>query len=139
MTAFFLATASLFSADLRMPRGKTSGASCLCPGSRGNRHNVQILETKILLIRNDEYAALESVQLAADEVADGSSYNWRRGPDWPSGIVEAAVIVQGYKRVGSPSRRRRVERRRGNEAYRDRRLRSPDGIWQLESRVPIIE
>lgn len=134
LTAFFLATATLFSADFAHAAGQTSGASCLCPRAAGETATTsKFFETKILLDQNDEYAALESVQLALTEVADGSSYIWRRSHGRLSGIVKP---LSSFKDTNGSVCRHAVIVLSGVEATKRTEIvacRLPTGIWQLES------
>ena len=133
MTAF-LATAILFSADFAHAAGQTLGAGCLCPRGAGeNATTSKFFETKILLDQNDEYAALESVQLALTEVADGSSYIWHRSPGRLSGIVKP---LSSFKDTHGSVCRHAVVVLSGVEATKRTEIvacRLPTGIWQLES------
>ena len=134
LTAFLLGTAILFSADFAHAAGQTPGASCLCPRAAGqNATTSKFFETKILLDQNDEYAALESVQLALTEVADGSSYIWHRSHGRLSGIVKP---LSSFKDTHGSVCRHAVVVLSGVEATKRTEIvacRLSTGIWQLES------
>ncbi len=121
-------------ADPAVPAPIPSTASgCLCPRNGTADARPSPAGVRIELDQNDEYAALESLQLALSEVADGQSYVWRRSHGRLSGIVKplssfkdthgsvcrhAAVVLTGVA----------VTKRTEIVACR-----LPTGIWQLES------
>ena len=106
----------------------------MCPRAAGETATTsKFFETKILLDQNDEYAALESVQLALTEVADGSSYIWRRSHGRLSGIVKP---LSSFKDTNGSVCRHAVVVLSGVEATKRTEIvacRLPTGIWQLES------
>jgi len=134
LTAFVLAAVILVSADFAHAAEPTSGATCLCPKAAGaNATKFKFAETKILLDQNDEYAALESVQLALTEVADGSSYVWHRSHGRLSGLVKP---LSSFKDTRGAVCRHAVVVLSGVEATKRTEIvacRLPTGIWQLES------
>ena len=91
LTAFTL-VASLF-----VPAGfaaaeehkNSQPAGCSCPGNGTDKPTKpKLADLKAALDENDEIAALESVQFALAEVADGSSYVWHRSHGRLSGLVK---------------------------------------------------
>lgn len=111
VTAFALVAAIFVSADFATA-GQPAAPSCTCPPGRNTATNSNFGPPKPVLDQNDEDAALESVQLALTEVADGSSYIWHRSHGRLSGIVKpissfkdthgavcrhAAVVLSGLK------------------------------------------
>jgi len=106
----------------------------MCPNAAGaNATKFKFAETKIVLDQNDEYAALESVQLALTEVADGSSYVWHRSHGRLSGLVKP---LSSFKDTRGAVCRHAVVVLSGVEATKRTEIvacRLPTGIWQLES------
>jgi surface antigen len=80
----------------------------------------------------DRLAALESVQFALAEVADGSSYVWHRPHGRLSGVVQP---TRSYKAVdGAPCRHVRVALSSGTRSARIEGIacRLPTGLWRLD-------
>jgi hypothetical protein len=92
LTAFVLVTAIYFSADFAAAAELQSTApapSCSCPNNGAQKPTKpKFADLKLPLDENDEIAALESVQFALTEVADGSSYIWHRSNGRLSGVVK---------------------------------------------------
>lgn len=92
LTAFALVSAVLFSSDFAAAGevvGQPSQPGCSCPNSgaqKATRPKFAALQAP--LDESDEIAALESLQLALSEVADGSSYVWHRSNGRLSGVVK---------------------------------------------------
>jgi len=110
-------------------------ASCRCPKTANDSAATKskFIETKILLDQNDEFAALESVQLALTEVADGSSYIWHRSHGRLSGIVKP---ISSFKDTRGAVCRHAVVVLSGIDQTKRTEIvacRLPTGIWQLES------
>jgi surface antigen len=92
LTAFVL-VASLFvsadfanAADAAQPQNQTG---CSCPNSGAQKSTKpKFADLKLPLDESDEIAALESVQFALTEVADGSSYVWHRNNGRLSGVIK---------------------------------------------------
>ncbi len=88
---------------------------------------------KVVLDESDEYAALESVQYALTEVADGSSWVWRRENGRLSGVVKP---VSSFKDTRDGVCRHAVVVLTGAEGMKRTEIvacRLPTGIWQIES------
>ena len=104
-------------------------AACLRIWQRGSdpvRDAAAQLEAYLL-------AALESVQLALTEVADGSSYVWHRSHGRLSGLVKP---LSSFKDTRGAVCRHAVVVLSGVEATKRTEIvacRLPTGIWQLES------
>jgi surface antigen len=88
---------------------------------------------KPALNESDEVAALESVQFALTEIADGSSYIWHRNHGRMSGIVKP---VSSFKDAsGSVCRYAVVVLSSFDITKRTEFVacRLPTGVWQIES------
>lgn len=93
----------------------------------------KLTNVKIALDRDDEYAALESVQYALTEVADGSTYVWHRYHGRLSGIV---APLSSFKDTHGSVCRHAVVVLSGVDMSKRTEIvacRLPTGIWQLES------
>lgn len=90
VTAFSLVAAIFMSANFATAADTTtSGQGCTCPNGRSSSATKpKFAGLKAPLDETDEIAALESVQFALSEVADGSSYVWHRSNGRLSGIVK---------------------------------------------------
>ncbi len=86
VTAFSLVAAIFMSTDFAAADDAQAGPSCSCPRSSSIRPKFAGLHAP--LDETDEVAALESLQFALTEVADGSSYVWHRSNGRLSGIVK---------------------------------------------------
>lgn len=135
LTAFALVSAIFISADLAeaSDASKSSNPNCSCPensGKASGRPKLAGLTTP--LDEADELAALESLQFALSEVADGSSYVWHRSHGRLSGIVKPIGSFKGQQ--GAVCRTILVvfnsaEHSKKTEAVA---CRLANGIWQLE-------
>ena len=90
LTAFALVAAIFVSSDFAAAADKIQpSAGCSCPNSSDkSATKPKFAEYQKPLDESDEIAALESVQFALTEVADGSSYVWHRSNGRLSGIVK---------------------------------------------------
>ena len=132
-TAFALVAAIFVSADIVWadePAGNQATIGCLCPNSGGGSSKLTGL--KLELDQNDELAALESVQFALTEVADGSSYFWRRSHGRLSGLVKP---LSSFKDTHGDVCRHAVVVLSGTESTKRTEIvacRLATGIWRLE-------
>jgi surface antigen len=135
VTAFALIAALFVSsgfahAGQAVASAPSSGCICL----KGTTNDTQLKFTdKPALTESDEFAALESVQLALTEVADGSTYVWHRNHGRLSGIVKP---VSSFKDTTGAVCRHAVIVLSGHEVTKRTEIvacRLPTGIWQLES------
>ncbi|RUO97830.1 hypothetical protein [Hyphomicrobium sp.] len=93
----------------------------------------EVKPAKVVLDQNDEYAALESVQYALSEVADGSSYVWHRSHGQLSGIVKP---ISSFKDARGGVCRHALVVLSGTDATKQTEIvacRLATGIWELES------
>jgi hypothetical protein len=93
----------------------------------------EINDAKVVLDESDEYAALESVQYALTETADGASYIWRRDNGRVSGLVKP---VSSFKDSRGGVCRHAVVILTGAQGMKRTEIvacRLPTGIWQIES------
>jgi surface antigen len=92
LTAFALVSAVFVSSDFAAAADATASApsaSCSCPNSGAQTSSKpKFARLAGPLDESDEIAALESVQYALSEVADGSSYIWHRSNGRLSGVVK---------------------------------------------------
>jgi len=129
VTAFTLAATILFASGLAHAGEPTAAAGC--PGA--NNTTTLKLPDRPALNLIDEFAALESVQLALTEVADGSSYIWHRDHGRLSGLVKP---VKSFKDTHGAVCRQAVVVLNGADVTKRTEIvacRLPTGIWQLES------
>lgn len=110
--------------------GQAPGAACTCPESKPQKPKFAGLAPQPL-DDTDEVAALESVQYALTEVADGSSYVWHRSNGRLSGIIKPVASFKDKQ--GDVCRRALVVL---NSASTTKKIevtgcRLPDGVWQL--------
>jgi surface antigen len=134
LTAFALAAALFISTDFaRAGEPATAAAGCLCPKTGDIAANSKLADLKSGLDQTDEDAALESVQLALTEVADGSSYIWHRSHGRLSGVVKP---LSSFKDTHGAVCRHAVVVLSGVSATKRTEIvacRLPTGVWQLES------
>lgn len=134
LTALALAAAIAMSADFARAAEQNAdnaeAPGCRCPKSDSIKPKLADLRPE--LDQNDEFAALESVQFALTEVADGSSYVWRRTHGRLSGIVNPIAsfkdtrgAVCRYAVIVLSS----IDRTKRTEIVA---CRLPTGVWQLE-------
>ncbi len=134
-TAFALVAAIFVPSDYSLAADDTLGATaCAKPSAVDVAPKLpDIKPAKIVLDQDDEYAALESVQYALSEVADGSSYVWHRGHGQLSGIVKP---ISSFKDShGGVCRHAQVvlSGAVGTKQTEIVACRLATGIWQLES------
>ncbi|MBN9245880.1 MAG: hypothetical protein J0I81_00220 [Hyphomicrobium sp.] len=137
-TAAAGATAFALVAAIFIPYGFALGAeqslaTAACPKPSAIDENTKFTTVKTPLDRDDEYAALESVQFALTEVADGSSYVWHRAHGRLSGVVKP---VSSFKDTRGSVCRHAVVTLSGVDTTKETEIvacRLPTGIWQLES------
>jgi len=130
-TAFALVAAIFVSADF-VWAGEQAAVGCHCPKTSDGSTS-KLTDTRIELDQNDELAALESVQLALTEVADGSSYFWRRTHGRLSGLVKP---LSSFKDPHGDVCRHAVVVLAGVESTKRTEIvacRMATGIWQLQS------
>jgi hypothetical protein len=86
VASLFVSTDFALAADVAQPQ---SQAGCSCPNSGAQKSTKpKFADLKLPLDESDEIAALESVQFALSEVADGSSYVWHRNNGRLSGVIK---------------------------------------------------
>lgn len=134
-TAFALVAAIFIPYDysLAADQGLSRAAHAQSNAPDINPKLPDIKSAKAVLDQSDEYAALESVQFALTEVADGSSYIWHRGHGNLSGIVKP---VASFKDAHGSVCRHAVVVLSGAETTKRTEIvacRLPTGIWQVES------
>lgn len=92
LTAFALVASIFFTADFATAAEAAAPGqppSCSCPNNGAQKSTKpKFAELRMPLDESDEIAALESVQFALTEVADGSSYVWHRSHGRLSGVVK---------------------------------------------------
>lgn len=113
------------------PLAQPLAATCPQPGALDDKP--KFTDVKVALNQEDEYAALESVQFALTEVADGSSYVWHRAHGRLSGIVKP---ISSFKDTRGSVCRHAVISLTGLDVTKQTEIvacRLPTGIWQLES------
>ena len=92
LTAFALVAAVFVSSDFAVAadaKAAAPSASCSCPNSDAQKSSrPKFAGLPAPLDESDEIAALESLQYALTEVADGSSYVWHRSNGHLSGVVK---------------------------------------------------
>jgi surface antigen len=92
LTAFTIIASVFVSADFAQAADAAApnpSGGCSCPNSSAQKTiKPKFADLKSPLDESDEIAALESVQFALTEVADGSSYVWHRSNGKLSGIVK---------------------------------------------------
>jgi surface antigen len=131
-TAFALVAAIFVPYDYSWAAERSLGAIA-CPKPSAFDIKTKLPEVKVILDQTDEYAALESVQFALTEVADGSSYVWHRAHGRLSGVVKP---LSSFKDTHGSVCRHAVVVLSGVEATKRTEIvacRLPTGIWQLES------
>ncbi|NOT70180.1 MAG: hypothetical protein HOP09_02530 [Hyphomicrobium sp.] len=136
VTAFTLAAAVFVSTEFAAAAEATpSGpsASCSCPNSGSQKSSKpKLAELTLPLDESDEIAALESVQFALTEVADGSSYVWHRSHGRLSGVIKP---MNSFKDAsGSVCRHVLVVFNSSDATKKTEAIacRLPTGVWQLD-------
>jgi surface antigen len=133
LTAFALAAALFISPNFAHAGEPAAATGCLCPKTGDLATNPKLANLKPGLDQTDEDAALESVQLALTEVADGSSYIWHRSHGRLSGVVKP---LSSFKDTHGAVCRHAVVVLSGLSTTKRTEIvacRLPTGIWQLES------
>lgn len=135
LTAFALVTALFLfpdfaRADALQSTGNAPGCSCPQSGSATTKPKLAGLPAALDV--NDEIAALESLQLALSQVADGSSYVWHRSHGRLSGIVRPTASFKDHR--GQVCRHvvvilNSLDDTRKTEAIA---CRTADGAWELD-------
>ena len=101
LTAFALIIAIFFASDYAAAADAAappSAPGCSCPGNGAQKSTKpKFADLKLPLDESDEIAALESVQFALTEVADGSSYVWHRSNGRLSGVVKPLTSFKDPK------------------------------------------
>jgi len=130
VTAFAL-VASLFVSSGFAHAGNSAAASGLCPKSGDTSLSLKLDQPALNEV--DEIAALEKVQLALTEVADGSTYVWHRNNGRLSGVIQPVSSFKDTK--GAVCRHAVVVLSTVKITKRTEIVacRLPTGIWQLES------
>jgi hypothetical protein len=131
-TAFAL-VAAIFVPSEYSWAAEQSLAPTACPKASAFDLKPKLPEVKAVLDQDDEYAALESVQFALTEVADGSSYIWHRAHGRLSGAVKP---TSSFKDAHGSVCRHALVVLSGTDATKHTEIiacRLPTGIWQLES------
>jgi surface antigen len=132
LTAFALVTTLFFAPEIAHAREAAAAADCLCLKGTDSDLKPAAIE-RPSLNESDEIAALESVQLALTEIADGSSYIWHRNHGRLSGIVQP---VSSFKAVNGSVCRYAVVVLSSLDVTKRTEIvacRLPTGIWQVES------
>lgn len=132
LTAFVLVATLIFAPEFARAGETASAADCLCLKGTNTDLRSSAVE-KPALSEGDEIAALESVQLALTEIADGSSYIWHRNHGRLSGVVKP---VSSFKDASGAVCRYAVVVLSSVDVTKRTEIvacRLPTGIWQLES------
>ena len=133
LTAFSLVAAVFVSSDFALAgESGQSSAGCSCPdGNSKSSSKPKFAEFQKPLDESDEIAALESLQFALTEVADGSSYVWHRSHGRLSGVVKPTA---SFKDDHGSICRRVVVVLNGTEVTKKTEAvacRLANGVWQL--------
>lgn len=135
ITAFALVAALFVSSNFahaEQPIASERPAGCLCPKDTADNTRLKLTDEPALN-ENDEIAALESVQLALTEVADGSTYIWHHNHGRLSALIKP---VESFKDTNGAVCRHAVVVLSGHDVTKRTEIvacRLPTGIWQLES------
>ena len=136
LTAFALVASVFVSADYAhaTDAAAPSGSpSCSCPNSGAQKSTKpKFADLKLPLDESDEIAALESVQFALTEVADGSSYVWHRSHGRLSGVVKPLTSFKDSH--GSVCRHVLVVFNGADETKKTETVacRLASGVWQID-------
>lgn len=127
LTAFVLVTAIFISADLVSAASSTPDSKTTVPAKTATP-----VLAKAPLDETDQIAALETIQFALTQVADGSSYVWHRAHGRLSGIVKPVSSFKDTK--GGVCRHAVVVLSATDETKRTEIVacRLETGIWQIE-------
>jgi surface antigen len=134
LTAFALVASLFISADFATAaeHAPAEKAGCSCPGGEGKSSKPRVAEIKAPLDVNDEIAALESVQFALSEVADGSTYVWHRTHGRLSGLVKP---TSSFKDANGQVCRHILVVLNGTDSTQKTEAvacRLASGVWQLD-------
>lgn len=135
LTAFALVASVFVSSDFAQAADAAapSGApGCSCPESGAQKSSKpKFADLKLPLDESDEIAALESVQFALTEVADGSSYVWHRSHGRLSGVVKPLTSFKDQS--GSVCRHVLVVFNGADETKKTQAVacRLASGVWQI--------
>lgn len=138
ITAFALIASIFFSADFALAGDKKQTAAALAPRPPAAAPHIAELVTaplpdpRLALDESDEIAALESVQLALSEVADGSTYVWHRANGRLSGVVQPTASFKDA--AGNVCRHIVVSLTSGMASKKTEGIacRLSNGLWQLD-------
>ncbi|MCB1483535.1 MAG: hypothetical protein KDJ17_01435 [Hyphomicrobiaceae bacterium] len=139
LTAFLLVSAILliptFARAGQAKAPKATQDSCTCPPAQSTQRPKPArlnAPPRVTLGIQDEIAALESVQLALSQVADGSTYVWHRSHGLLSGIVQPTSSFKDAE--GQVCRHVVVILNSLDTTSKTEAIacRMPDGIWQLD-------
>ncbi len=132
-TAFALVAAVLVAPDFAEAAETVTTPSCSCPDTPTRtipRPKLAALAPP--LDERDQIAALESVQFALSEVADGSSYVWHRSHGRLSGVIKP---IRSHKSVAGSVCRTILVVLNTTELTKKTEViacRMPNGVWQIE-------
>ena len=135
LTAFALVATLFVSSDFAVAEEKSAGPapSCSCPNSAAQKPlKPKLAELQLPLDESDEIAALESVQFALTEVADGSSYVWHRSHGRLSGIIKP---INSFKDTHGSVCRHIVVVLNGTDTTKKTEAvacRLATGVWELD-------
>jgi hypothetical protein len=135
LTAFALVASVFVSSDFAAAAEQNSASQapgCGCPSDGKGSTKPKFADLKAPLDESDEIAALESVQFALTEVADGSSYVWHRSHGRLSGIVKPTT---SFKDPSGKVCRHVLVVLNGMEDTRKTETvacRLASGVWQLD-------
>lgn len=138
LTAFTLVTAIFYSSDFAAAEPAVAPAppaapSCSCPNSGAQKATKpKFAGLQRPLDESDEIAALQSVQYALSEVADGSSYIWHRSNGRISGVVKPLSSFKDQQ--GSVCRHVLVVLNSSDTTKKTEAVacRLAGGVWQLD-------
>ena len=133
VTAFALVAAIFVSSDFATAADKAEPAvSCACPNASAKSLKPKFAGLSIPLDESDEIAALESLQYALTEVADGSSYVWHRSHGRLSGLIKPTASYKSDK--GGVCRHIVVVLSSSDTSKKTETAacRLASGVWQLE-------
>ncbi|MFT3731463.1 MAG: hypothetical protein QM780_08585 [Hyphomicrobium sp.] len=133
VAAIFVPTSAVLAAEHAFDHGACAD-TCLKPSATSADPKLpDVKDARGILDESDEYAALESIQFALTEVADGSSYVWRRDHGRLSGVVKP---VSSFKDTHGSVCRHAVVVLSGLATTKSTEIvacRLATGIWQVES------
>lgn len=138
LTAFALVSAIFYSSDFAAADPMAaptppSAPSCTCPNSGAQKSTrPKFAGLQGPLDESDEIAALQSVQYALSEVADGSSYIWHRSNGRLSGVVKPLSSFKDQQ--GGVCRHVLVVLNSSDSTKKTEAVacRLATGVWQLE-------